>query len=68
MTNESPIPNYISAVMEALARSGVPRPGTVTPVVVAHDDWCPIFEGRACSCSPEVTIPTVSNPTDGGKK
>jgi hypothetical protein len=29
-------------------------PPGVTHMVCFHDDWCRIYDGKACSCGPEV--------------
>ena len=31
-------------------------PGTVSHVLYQHDDWCLIFLGEECDCSPIVSV------------
>jgi hypothetical protein len=43
-----------------------PKPGQVLYITVAHDDTCPIFTGRACTCQPDVGLPDeLPAPTSG---
>ncbi len=57
-------PNYVPAVMKALAEHGTPAPGSVTEVQVLHDDDCPVFRGRRCDCNPEVRIAPACRPEE----
>jgi hypothetical protein len=49
---DAPGGNYTEKVLthapEAVASGGV------TQIDVAHDDWCAIFRGNPCNCSPTV--------------
>lgn len=49
--------NYVDAV-EAVARGA--QPGKVTHIDVYHDDWCAVFSGGACNCTPIVKPRTPS--------
>ena len=39
------------------------EPGTVSVLMVAHDDWCAHFKGRDCTCEPAVEARRVSQAT-----
>ena len=45
------LPPYLRQVLE---HAKDVRPGEVVHVEVRHDNWCGIYEGRACDCEPEV--------------
>jgi hypothetical protein len=32
------------------------KPGDMSKVDVAHDDWCHIWDGGYCQCDPDVTL------------
>jgi hypothetical protein len=40
--------------MLAGGKLGPARPGQVIGVKVYHDNWCAIFRGGQCNCSPEI--------------
>lgn len=47
--------NYLIA-LDWLRRNGkLPGKGAFD-TAVNHDDWCGIFDGRACDCEPEIAI------------
>lgn len=52
-TPQPPIPS-LAAVL---------RPGVASLTTIAHDDWCRIFKGGECNCSPDVTISTIKKET-----
>lgn len=49
-------PTYIDEVIR-LALSGGLKPGTVSAVTIAHDDWCDLINGRGgCNCDPDLEV------------
>jgi hypothetical protein len=46
------LPEYVNRALEAL---GNPSPG-VFHVTVSHDDLCHIWQGKPCSCTPNVAV------------
>ncbi len=42
--------------LERLANTGSFPPGTITNVYVRHDDWCAIFDGGVCNCTPDIEL------------
>jgi hypothetical protein len=53
---------YAHRLMAARASGLMPRPG-VHFVNIAHDNWCAIYRGGACSCVPDIAI--TSHGTSG---
>lgn len=46
--------NYLPKLLE-VAKRNPPKPGTVSHISVAHDDWCDLLARRGpCSCNPDV--------------
>jgi hypothetical protein len=43
-------------VLELLRRHqrGEFKPSVAYDIAVLHDDWCPVFSGGLCTCSPDV--------------
>jgi hypothetical protein len=58
---------HLTPALLRLSRPAAPEEvlqrGTVTIAMVAHDDWCAYFTGKACSCEPEVSYRTVDQAT-----
>ena len=48
----SELPDYVNRALEAL---GKPSPGVVH-VTVTHDFLCHIWQGKPCSCTPDVRV------------
>lgn len=46
-------PNYVKKMQE-LFDAGVIKRGDVLNVLVAHDDWCAIYDGKPCNCEPDI--------------
>ena len=40
--------------IERIARSGQFKRGHVYNLEVRHEDWCAIWDGRGCSCTPDI--------------
>lgn len=59
-------PKYIDPLLEHLARS--PAESGVHHVEVRHDDDCPIFDGEACDCEPEVESGARVDEKYGGER
>jgi hypothetical protein len=53
--------NYLPKVL-ALSLAATLEPGTVSAILVTHDDWCPIHRGGACTCDPDVEIQMEVSP------
>ncbi len=51
--------NYIPKVL-ALSLAATLEPGTVSAILVTHDDWCAIYRGGCCDCDPDVSIKTAA--------
>lgn len=51
--------NYLKKI---LATKKLLKPGTVSEIVVAHDDWCAFYSGRGkeCDCDPEIVYRTIT--------
>jgi hypothetical protein len=51
-------PHYRELVNELVRRhwQQVSKPGAMTEARIAHDDWCPIWNGGSCCCCPEVIL------------
>ncbi len=49
-------PRYATCVAEVAAQL---KPGTVGIVQVKHDDWCRIWQGKACNCTPIIEPPEI---------
>lgn len=45
--------NYVGQVLELYGRGEAPA-GELTHVDIYHDDWCNIWAGGACNCTPIV--------------
>ena len=59
IVSSQPEGNYHAKVMElAKNNPGLFQLGKITHVNVAHDDWCDVYEGRACNCNPDVKLAT----------
>ncbi len=43
------------AAMSAAGRFD-PPPGTVLLTEIRHDDWCAVFRGAYCDCSPSIEL------------
>lgn len=56
--------NYRAAINKAAAagKFDMVKPGTVQTLEIQHDDWCAIFKGGECNCSP--TMELVIAPPD----
>ena len=55
-------PNYLGELIKLKNR--IP-PGSIISVTVLHDDWCAVFGGGVCDCSPEIIRNSqVSDPRD----
>lgn len=48
------LPAYIREALKLA--TGKLKPGTVTTVVVAHDDACDCWQGRPCNCDAELRV------------
>ncbi len=48
-----PTPRYLQEL--AKLNAAFP-PGVITHVLVAHDQWCGVNQGRVCDCNPDVSI------------
>lgn len=46
--------NYIPTVLGLLSQ--LPAGGADLHIEVLHDDWCGVFEDRACDCDPTVRL------------
>jgi len=46
------LPDYINRALETI---GNPSPGVIH-VTVSHDDLCHIWQGKPCSCTPNVAV------------
>jgi hypothetical protein len=51
----NPTPDYVR-ILGHLAAVGTFPPGSVSQVVVAHDNDCAIWRGEACNCTPDVRV------------
>jgi hypothetical protein len=51
-------PRYRELVNELIAKHWpkVSKPGSLHEARIAHDDWCPIFNGGSCACNCEVIL------------
>jgi hypothetical protein len=58
MKNENnQIDNYKIKLIQALISGQISnQPGTVNLIQVLHDDWCGIFRGKSCNCSPVIKV------------
>lgn len=60
-----PKPSFIDVLLEHL-RHAPPQAGVITHVEVFHDDWCGIFEGRECDCTPDIASgPAIQKKYEG---
>ena len=51
------IPRYLPEVLKKTVQTGV-RPGQISHITVAHDDWCDLLANKApCNCNPVVRDP-----------
>ena len=46
--------DYLKRIVEKATKNGVDL--GLTHVVVAHDDDCRIWEGKECSCTPDIVL------------
>lgn len=46
-------PNYVKE-MARLFDAGIIKRGDFLNVLVAHDDWCAIYDGKPCDCEPDI--------------
>jgi hypothetical protein len=46
-------PNYLKKL--AKLQVSLP-PGRVSHAVIRHDQWCAVYQGRACDCDPDVSL------------
>jgi hypothetical protein len=49
--------NYVArlqAVADAL------EPGSTNEIRIEHDNWCGVWQRRACDCSPDIRVRQVS--------
>jgi hypothetical protein len=49
-------PRCAAAVAQVAAQL---KPGSVGIIRVKHDDWCSIWQGKACNCEPIVEPPEL---------
>lgn len=50
-------PRHVTKLRDLLSTRELSfKPGTVTQLRVAHDDWCGVFKGRACDCDPDIDV------------
>lgn len=53
--NGWPSGNYASKLFNLLLEGKIPHgPGSISHVVVRHDDSCPALRGSSCTCDPDV--------------
>ncbi|MEK7754511.1 MAG: hypothetical protein AAB654_21480 [Acidobacteriota bacterium] len=48
-------PNYITKLRKMYAE-GKLQPTGMYQAVVAHDDWCAMYDGRPCDCDPDIQV------------
>jgi hypothetical protein len=46
---------YIHRLMAAHAKGHTPL-GGLSIATIQHDNWCGIYKGRECSCTPDITL------------
>ena len=44
---------YFGRLIAASAAGALKRPG-LHRICIEHDDWCGIFQGRGCTCTPDI--------------
>ena len=54
-SNRPPKHKYLDK-LAALHKFGAFKPGQLSMVDIAHDDWRPKLVGGVCSCNPDVRI------------
>jgi len=50
---------FVNDYVQHLPRVGfdaVMKPGEVTHIVCYHDDWCNIYKGGCCNCTPDIKL------------
>lgn len=49
-------PNYLSKILQLISEGKLLSDDGLQHVVVAHDSWCGIHQGKRCNCDPEITV------------
>ena len=49
------VPNYMRK-LQYLWKLGVVPPNGFTKVDILHDDWCPHWADKPCTCNPDVKV------------
>lgn len=51
--SEKDMPNWLKVALESKAI----KPGSISQVIVKHDDWCELLKGTGeCNCNPDIRI------------
>ena len=49
--------NHVKKLRAMLARGELKmKPGALSHLMIAHDDWCAIFKGGVCNCDPYIWV------------
>jgi len=48
---------YMHRLLAAYANGSIPITPGVSHIVVQHDSWCGIYQGRCCNCVPDISAP-----------
>jgi hypothetical protein len=49
-------PGYVHRITAAHAELGDEFRSKLAHAVIEHDSWCGIYRGRACDCSPNISL------------
>jgi hypothetical protein len=49
-------PNYAQKLQYRWRIGALPRAVGLHMVTIWHDDWCGIYQGKACNCDPDITL------------
>jgi hypothetical protein len=48
--------NYVKKIEDLWRTGALPRSAGCHQLSVFHDDWCGIFEGQRCNCTPDIAL------------
>lgn len=52
---DRPLGRYHDKLLSLIAAGKIGQRG-LQDVTVRHDDWCPIFDARECTCNPDILL------------